>query len=136
MMIKGVATTDIIGGKNMDETIKLQKRVADLQQQVRNLQESVGRWRQKAEESPPRFEYVSERHERGHHFISVPVAGLPSDMPLHETQEYIRAYILPRFYPYRYYNCYSSKRYGGWVATLVKEDRTIEMDEVPAFVSE
>jgi hypothetical protein len=116
----------------MDEIIKLQQRMAHQEQQIKNLQESVGRWKRKAQETAPRFEYVSERHERGHHFISIPVEGLPSDVPLHEAQEYIRAHVLPKFYPYKYHNCYSSRRYGGWVVTLIKEDRTIDMDQVPA----
>jgi hypothetical protein len=118
----------------MDQTNKLQQRIADLEQQVKNLQESVGRWKRLAQEKGKgaRFEYVQQRHERGNHYISVPVEGLPSDTPLHEAQEYIRAHVIPKFYPYRYYNCYSSKRYGGWVVTLVKEDRTVDMDEIPA----
>lgn len=108
---------------------KLQQRIIDLEQQVKNLQESVGRWRRMAQGAPPRFVYVSERHERGHHYISVPVEPLPADTPLHEAQEFIRDNIIPKFYPYRYYNCYSSKRYGGWVVTLMKEDRIIDMEE-------
>lgn len=115
----------------MDDDISKQKRIADLEQQVKKLQESVGRWRRKAQAAEPRFEYVSERYERGHHYISIPVEGLPSDAPLHEAQEYIRFHILPKFYPYRYHNCYSSWRYGGWIVTMVQEDKTIDMEEIP-----
>ncbi|OAS13238.1 hypothetical protein [Paenibacillus oryzisoli] len=112
----------------MDDTSKLQERIAYLEQQNRNLQESIGRWRRKAQGSATRFVYASERHERGNHYISVPIEGLPADTPLHEAQVFMRNNVLPRFYPYKYWNCYSSKRYGGWVVTLVKEDRTIDMD--------
>jgi hypothetical protein len=118
----------------MDETIKLQKRVSDLEQQVKNLQESVGRWKRLAQEKGKevRFEYVQLRNERDYHYISVPVEGLPSDTPLHEAQEYIRLQVLPKFYLYRYYNCYSSRHYGGWVVTMMQEVRTIDMKSLPA----
>jgi hypothetical protein len=89
-----------------------------------------------AEGKPPRFEYVQQRHERGHHYISVPVEGLPSDTPLHEAQEHIRARVLPKFHPYKYYNCYSSRRYSGWVVTLVREDRAVDMDAGPVPTDE
>jgi hypothetical protein len=117
-----------------DEIRKLQERITHLDQQNKNLQESVGRWKRLAQEKGNRlrFEYVQQRHERGQHFISIPVEGLPSDSPLHEAQDYIRIQVLPKFYPYRYYNCYSSRRYGGWVVTLAKEDKTVNMDEIPA----
>jgi hypothetical protein len=114
----------------MDEIRKLNDRITQLEQQNRDLQERVGRWRRKAQGASARFEYVAERHERGHHYISIPVEGLPTDTPLHEAQEFIRGHVLPQFYPYRYWNCYSSKRYGGWVVTLVKVDQTIDMESV------
>ncbi|NHN33557.1 hypothetical protein [Paenibacillus agricola] len=110
----------------------LQERNSQLELQVRNLQESVGRWKREAQGKPPRFEYVQQRHERGQHYISVPVESLPSDTPLHEAQEYIRDHVLPKFYPYKYYNCYSSRRYSGWVVTMVREDRDVDMDAGPA----
>jgi hypothetical protein len=114
----------------------LQERNNQLELQVRSLQESIGRWRRKAEDKAPRFVYVSERHERGNHYISIPVEGLPSDTPLHEAQEHIRNHVLPKFYPYKYYNCYSSRRYSGWVVTLVREDRSVDMDAGPASVDQ
>lgn len=114
----------------------LQERNRQLELQVRNLQEGIGRWRRKAEDKSPRIVYVSERHERGHHYISIPVEGLPSDTPLHEAQEYIRDHVLPKFHPYKYYNCYSSRRYSGWVVTLVREDKSVDMDAGPAPLDE
>ncbi|SEB49554.1 hypothetical protein SAMN05443246_0684 [Paenibacillus sp. GP183] len=30
-------------------------------------------------------------------------------------------------------NCYSSRRYGGWLVTMVKEDRTVDMESLPAL---
>lgn len=116
----------------MDDIRKLQERNADLEQQNKSLQESVGRWRRKAQDAAPRFVYVSERHERGQHFISVPVKGLPADVPLHDAQEYIRAHILPKFYPYLYHNIYTSQRHGGWVVTLRIDDNLIDMSTLPA----
>jgi hypothetical protein len=116
----------------MNDIQELQKRINDLEQQNKSLQESVGRWRRKAQEATPRFEYVSERHERGFHYISVPAEGLPSDEPLHEAQEYIRAHILPKFYPYQYHSCYTSRRFGGWVVTLCTQDTIIDMNSFPS----
>ena len=124
------------GGIALDDISKLLQRIAYIEQQNKTLQESVGRWRRKAEDKAPRFVYVSERHERGNHYISIPVEGLPSDTPLHEAQEHIRDHLLPKFYPYKYYNCYSSRRYSGWVVTLVREDRAVDMDAIPASTDE
>jgi hypothetical protein len=112
----------------MGDIEQLQHRIAELEGQVRHLQESVGKWRRKAQEAAPRFTYVSERHERGMHYISIPVADAPSDLTLHEIQQHVRDNLLPQYYPYRYYNVYTSKRHDGWVTTLVKEDNVIEME--------
>lgn len=114
----------------------LQERNNQLELQVKNLQEAVGRWKREAQVREPRFEYVQQRHERGQHYISVPVEGLPSDTPLHEAQEHIRDHVLPKFYPYKYYNCYSSRRYGGWVVTMVREDKAVDMDAIPTPLDE
>lgn len=110
-----------------DNEQQLKRRIEDLERQVKHLQESVGKWRRKAQGSAPRFEYVAERHERGMHFISVPVTGAPADMTLHEIQKYVRLHVLPKFYPYRYWNVYTSKRYGGWVTTLIVDDNVVDM---------
>jgi hypothetical protein len=111
---------------------KDKQRIAQLEDQVRRLQEGIGRWKRKANGVAPRFTYVSERHERGSHYISIPVEGLPGDAPLHEAQEYMRREVIPRFYPYKYSGCHTSKRYSGWVVTLVKSDNTVDMSDIPA----
>lgn len=113
----------------MNDLESQKRRIDDLECQVRHLQECVGKWRRKAQGAAARFEYVSERHERGMHFISIPVTDAPSDLTLHEIQEYLRDNVLPKYYPYRYYNVYTSKRFDGWVTTLVKEDDTIDMEQ-------
>jgi len=111
------------------------QRISDLEDQVKRLQESVGKWKRKAMGASRNFTYVSERHERGTHYISVPVSGAPADLTIHEIQEYVREYVLPEFYPYRYWNVYTSKRMGRWVTTLYKEDTTIDMSiAAPLYV--
>jgi hypothetical protein len=39
--------------------------------------QETSRRKKEAKGKPPRFEYVQQRHERGHHYISIPVEGLP-----------------------------------------------------------
>lgn len=111
----------------MDEAQGLKQRIHDLEQQVKGLQEAVGKWKRKAQGASRNFTYVSERHERGTHYIQVPVVGAPADLTLHEIQEYVRDNILPIFHSYKYFNVYTSKRLGGWITTLCKEDTTIQM---------
>jgi hypothetical protein len=115
----------------MGEVEKMLQRIAELESQVRGLQEAVGKWKRKAQGASRNFEYVAERHERGMHYISVPVTDAPSDLTLHEIQEHVRDHVLPKFYPYRYWNVYTSKRYGGWITTLVMNDDTVDMSELP-----
>lgn len=111
----------------MNEFESLKLRNKELENQVKHLQEAVGKWRRKALGAEARFKYVAERHEHGKHYISIPVTDAPSELTLHEIQMHVRDKILPQFFPYRYYNVYTSKRYNGWVTTLVKEDHTIDM---------
>lgn len=115
----------------MNDVEMLQGRIRQLEQQVKRLQESVGTWKRKALGAIA-FNHVSERHEYGHHYIGVALPGLPADLDLHEVQLYVRDYVIPRCYPYKYHNLYSSKRFGGWVTTLVRPDKTIDMDVGPA----
>lgn len=110
------------------------KRIQTQEEHIQELQEAVGRWRRQAKRAKPHFQYVQQRHERGQHYISVPVEGLPADTSLHEAQEYIRDHVLPLYHPYQYYNCYSSKRYGGWVTTLTKKDDVVNMNKKKANI--
>jgi hypothetical protein len=110
-------------------------RIKQLELQVKRLQEAVGAWKRKANGAIA-FEYVSQRHEKGRHFIGVALPGLPADLDHHEVQEYVRDIVIPRYYPYEYHNIYSSKRFGGWVATLVRPDDMIDMGVGPASVQD
>lgn len=117
----------------MEEIEKLQKQIQAMEKRIKFLQESVGRWKRKARGAKGNFIYVSERHEHGKHFISISVPDIPADSTIHEVQRIIRAYVLPKYYPYRYWSVYTSKKYGGWVVTLWKEDHTVDMSYVPGL---
>jgi hypothetical protein len=44
---------------------------------------------------------------------------------------FIRDHVLPKYYTYRYWSVYTSKKFGGgWVVTLWKEDYTVNMNYV------
>ena len=90
------------------ELESLRSEVELLKAEKRSLQEAVGRWKRKALGAKANFVYVAERHESGIHYISIPVP-LPADDPLHEVQKFVRSAVLPKYYPYRYHNVYSSK---------------------------
>jgi hypothetical protein len=101
-----------------------------MEKRIKSLQESVGRWKRKARGAKGNFTYVSERHEHGKHFISISVPNVPADSTIHDVQRFIRDYVLPKYYPYRYWSVYTSKKFGGWVVTLWKEDHTVNMSYV------
>jgi len=119
----------------MDDVHKLQKQIEMMEKRIKSLQESVGRWKRKARGAKGNFTYVSERHEHGRHFISVLVPNVPADSTIHEVQRFIRKYVLPKYYPYRYWSVYTSRKFGGWVVTLWKEDHTVDMSYVPGIDS-
>jgi hypothetical protein len=117
----------------MAELEQLKKQIATMEKRIKSLQESVGRWRRKAQGAKGNFSFVSERHEHGKHYISISLPVVPADSTIHEVQKFIRHYIIPKYDPYRYWNVYSSKRLGGWVVTLWKEDHEVDMNYFPSI---
>lgn len=105
---------------------ELENEIARLQNHVRNLQHTVGRWKRMAQDKAPYPEYLKERHDHNVHFIDVVVSDIPADTPLHEAQRHMLATIIPGYHPYQYHACYRSKKYG-WVCTLSKYDVEVDM---------
>ena len=97
--------------------INPEKRIEELEQQVKSLQKAVGSWKRKAKEQSPRPEFLRERHSGYRHYIDVILRDLPEDATLNETLQHIRTEILPVFFPYEYSSCFRTKKYG-WVVTL------------------
>ncbi|WJH36830.1 hypothetical protein N6H14_14685 [Paenibacillus sp. CC-CFT747] len=119
----------------MDETEKLREQVSMLEQRIKALQESIGQWRRKAQGAKVNFSFVSERHENGRHFISISLPVIPADLTIHEVLRFIRQSVIPKYFPYRYGSVYTSKRFNGWVVTLWKEDRSVDMSYIPCVDS-
>lgn len=101
----------------------LEHEVDRLNQHVRELQETVGRWRRMVQGRAPQPEYLKERHDQGRHFIDIVVNDIPADFPLRQALRHIKNTILPAYYPYQYHAAYRSKKYG-WVATFLKYEPT------------
>lgn len=112
------------------EKAALEREIDRLKKHVRDLQESVGRWKRQAQEQAPRPEYLKERHDHNVHFVDVIISDIPADTPLHEAQRHMLATIIPVYYPYQYHACYRSKKYG-WVCTLSKYDADVDMTYLP-----
>lgn len=101
-----------------------------LQDHIKYLQETVGRWKRMAQDKAPHPAYLKERHDHDVHFIDVIVSDIPSDTPLHDAQRHMLATIIPVYYPYKYHACYRSRKYG-WVCTLSKYDDEVDMTYFP-----
>ncbi|WP_017754979.1 hypothetical protein [Calidifontibacillus oryziterrae] len=114
-----------------DQITKLIDENKRLVEHVKELQETVGRWKRKANEQNPRPVFLRESHDQySNHIIELIIEDLPGDAPLGELLNHLKFKVLPDHFPYKYYSAYTSKKAKGWVVKLYKTHK-VDMSYLP-----
>src|SRR5690625_5139401 len=88
----------MIDQENEKRTLEIKR----LQQHVKELQESVGSWRRKAQEKDPLRECIREGYGNGKHYKVYAVTDIPGDLPIQEVLKEIKEHFLPSVDPYAF----------------------------------
>lgn len=113
----------------MEKDKEIQRLQAELDHQLernRYLRQRIGEWRRKAQNEPPRREFLKEGYSSGWRYRVYVITEIPADLALDDVLEYIRFEILPSLDGYTFREVNYSTKFEGWLLT-VKTDLYVDM---------